>query len=195
MPVWVNVPNCLTLARVGLALVFLVLLLSHSFLAQAAALGVFLVASLTDFVDGLLARKTGTVTLLGSILDPLADKALTISAFVGFVQIGLIAAWPVVLIVLRDLAVTALRFWMPPGSRQVQARSSGKNKTLIQYFWIVGTLSYLLLRRLDGWPAAWDEAAYVLIQGTLVVVVVMTLTSGVRYFLVNRDFLAGGRAA
>lgn len=156
--------------------------------AKAAALILFLSGSITDWLDGYIARKHGLITQLGRLLDPVADKLLTFSAFCGFLVLGLVPAWMVAIIVLRDLLITGLRLMMPAGSKMVEAQASGKHKTAIQFTAILATLGYLVWRETPSWRPEWLERSHDVIYWVMLFVVVNTVYSGVRYLYANRDF-------
>ena len=104
-----NLPNKLTILRIALAVVFVVLLFIPGLPAKIGALITFLAASLTDLLDGYLAKKNGQITDFGILMDPIADKILILSAFLAFVQMQLVEAWMVVIIIFREAVVTGLR--------------------------------------------------------------------------------------
>ncbi|MCK4326721.1 CDP-alcohol phosphatidyltransferase family protein, partial [bacterium] len=104
-----NLPNRLTLIRIGAAFVFMIFLFADHLYAKYLALFVFTGAVLTDIYDGRLARRNGMVTNFGKLMDPLADKILMVSAFVSFVGLGYIPAWTVIIIISREFAITGLR--------------------------------------------------------------------------------------
>ncbi len=104
-----NLPNLLTMLRIFSIPVLVVVLLSQFEGKELAAVIIFLLAALTDTLDGLVARKRGQVTILGQILDPIADKLLITSAFICLVELGAVSAWMVVIILGRELAVTGFR--------------------------------------------------------------------------------------
>lgn len=104
-----NLPNLLTMLRIFSIPVLVVVLLSQFEGKELAAVIIFLLAALTDTLDGLVARKRGQVTILGQILDPIADKLLIASAFICLVELGAVSAWMVVIILGRELAVTGFR--------------------------------------------------------------------------------------
>ena len=106
-----NLPNKLTIIRIILSFVFMFLLFTQGLLAKVLALITFLIASITDFYDGYLARKYNLITDLGKLLDPIADKILVLSAFLAFVEMGIIPAWMVVIIILRELVITGVRIF------------------------------------------------------------------------------------
>lgn len=186
-----NLPNRLSAARILLALILIVVLPYPGIAAKAVAFVIFLIASLTDYLDGRIARARGLVTALGRLLDPVADKLLTFSAFCGFLVLDLIPAWMVLAIVLRDLLITGFRLMMPPNSKRVEARSSGKHKTAIQFIAISSTLIYLICRELPFWRVEWTPVSLKAVHGIMWLVVIITLYSGLRYLYANRDFFKG----
>lgn len=121
-----NLPNAVTLFRIFLVPVLVALLLTRYSASIAAA--VFLAASLTDFLDGYLARKRDQVSTLGMLLDPLADKLLVCSAFIALVELGLAPAWMIVVIVGREFAVTGLRSIASSQGFTIDASELGKLK-------------------------------------------------------------------
>lgn len=128
-----NVPNALTVLRIFMVPVFAWMLLSHPDDAnwRIATTGVFIVAMLTDFVDGYLARKQNLVTKFGKLMDPIADKALTGMAFVGLSIIGELWWWVTIVILLREWGITLMRFLMLKYGVMAAGRG-GKLKTLLQ---------------------------------------------------------------
>ena len=122
-----NVPNILTIMRVILVPVFFFCVFWNSW----AALVVFVIASLTDFLDGNLARKNNQVTNFGKFMDPLADKLLVTTALICFVQLGQIPAWAAIIVVGRDLAVDGLRMVAASRNIVMAAGWSGKIKTAV----------------------------------------------------------------
>lgn len=129
-----NLPNALTVLRICMVPLFLWLLLSESGESEVHrwwAAVVFLVASLTDWLDGDLARRRGLVTNFGKIADPIADKALMGSALIGLSLLSELPWWITVVILVRELGITALRFWVIR-SGVIAASKGGKLKTLLQ---------------------------------------------------------------
>ena len=102
----INLPNALTLLRIFLVPFLVVVLLTKFDGREIVALGIFLIATATDFFDGWLARRRGEITTLGTLLDPIADKLLISAAFISLVEVGLAPAWMVVVVVGREFAVT-----------------------------------------------------------------------------------------
>ena len=168
--VW-NIPNALTVSRLVLVVPFVWLLLYDDGDSTAARIGaglVFVLASVTDFVDGDLARRRDLVTSFGKIADPIADKALTGAALVCLSILGELPWWVTVVILVREIGVTLLRFWVIRDG-VIPASRGGKVKTALQLFAI---LLYLL--PLTG-PGAAVRAA---VMG---VAVVVTLVTGLDY--------------
>jgi CDP-diacylglycerol--glycerol-3-phosphate 3-phosphatidyltransferase len=173
-----NLPNQLSLARIILSTVLVIAIVQETFVASVVALLVFIVAGLTDYWDGVIARARDQKTPLGAFLDPLADKCLMLGAFWAFVYTGIVPCWTVVVITLREVAITLWRLQLH-GVRNVGAIWSGKHKTVSQF----ATISVILLLRLvdQWWPAA-EIFGRADIQGVvwlcLIWTVAMTVFSG-----------------
>ena len=164
--------NKLTLCRVVMIPIFIVLLYQDFTHHLLAALGVFILASITDFVDGYVARHYNQVTDFGKFMDPLADKLLVMSAMAWFVQAGWMAAWAFFIVIARELAVTGLRLVAVEQGRVIAAAKSGKVKT-------ASTMVCICLM-LFGIPQVLNYVC----QG---VILVTTVYSGVEYFAKNWD--------
>ncbi|HEX5493611.1 MAG TPA: CDP-diacylglycerol--glycerol-3-phosphate 3-phosphatidyltransferase [Mycobacteriales bacterium] len=163
----VNVANALTVLRLVLVPVFAVILLHDGGSgdgSRLAACGVFVVASLTDRVDGDLARRRGLVTDFGKLADPIADKALTGTALVALSALGELAWWVTVVILAREIGVTVLRFWVIRHG-VLPASRGGKVKTTVQG---VAIGLYLLPH------AAWLSVLAGTVMGAAVVLTVVT---------------------
>lgn len=134
-----NLPNKLTMLRMLLVIVFVVFMcLPTKFVwAKYISLGVFVLASITDFLDGYISRKKNLVTKFGKIMDPLADKMLVASGFILIATAGIIPAWMAVVIVLRDFFVTGLRNFGADKEKDLAASLSGKIKTVFQLLAII----------------------------------------------------------
>ncbi len=185
-----NLPNRLTCLRIALSVVFLFLLFLPGALYKALALAAFFLATYTDYLDGKIARARNLITAFGRLMDPIADKILTLSAFLSFVQMGVIPAWMAVAIISRDVLITSFRLALPPagGDRQ-SARTSGKHKTALQFAAIVGILLYLWVREMRFWRPEWSARSHDVIYIGMLFVVAVTLWSGVRYVWKSRDLL------
>ena len=175
-----NLPNALTLSRLAAIPLLMYLLLAGFQYHDQIAAAVFVLFSLTDTMDGQLARRTKTVSDLGKFLDPLADKLYVLSVLIVLVQEGLVAAWVVVVIFARELVITLLRTVAASQGRSLPAAPLGKSKTVAQ----IGAVVLLILQRpypLLGLPAAL----------VLAVALVLTLTSAVDYLYRWRSVVAG----
>ena len=170
-----NLPNKLTTMRMILVPVFIVLYLTGYSYASAA---VFVIASLTDFLDGHLARKYNLVTNFGKIMDPLADKLLVTSAFVCMVQTGIVPGWMVIVILAREFAITGLRSVAASEGIVIAAAWSGKIKTVTQMIAII----FLLI---GNWP--FSLIGFPFAQIMLWIAVVMTIYSGIEYLYRSRE--------
>lgn len=135
-----NLPNKLTVSRFVLTGAFLAVLFSNCPYHETIALALFSLASLTDYFDGEIARKRNLITNFGILMDPLADKILTCSAFIAFVERGWMPAWMVVIIVARELAITGLRLLAASKNVVLAAERYGKHKTISQIVAIIAIL-------------------------------------------------------
>jgi CDP-diacylglycerol---glycerol-3-phosphate 3-phosphatidyltransferase len=184
-----NLANIITIARILLIPVFLVLLLSGipEPYGDIAAAAVFILAAATDKLDGYVARRNKQVTTLGQFLDPLADKLLIAAALIALVSQDRVAAWVAMVIIAREIAVSVLRIIGISQGVSIPADRYGKLKTVLQIVYVV----YVLVptHRIADFilAPAWLET---LVVDTLIaVVVVVTLWSGVRYFMNARGVI------
>jgi CDP-diacylglycerol--glycerol-3-phosphate 3-phosphatidyltransferase len=166
-----NIANVLTIVRIVLVPVFVGFLLAGGTAWRLAALGTFCVASLTDVLDGRLARSRGLVTDFGKIADPVADKALTGAALVSLSALGELPWWVTGVIMFRELGVTGLRFWVIRRG-VIAASRGGKAKTLLQ---IIAICLYLLPDSLSPPPLVRELF--------MAAAVVVTVVSGADYVL------------
>jgi len=127
-----NVPNALTISRILLVPLLVVVLLTEIEDKEWWGLALFLLASLTDFLDGFIARRWKKITRLGKLLDPAADKILTSAAFISLVELGVAPAWIVMAIIAREFAVSSLRAFAAAEGIVIPAGWSGKVKTVVQ---------------------------------------------------------------
>ena len=129
-----NIPNALTLFRVVMIPIFIAILsLSHSYLGHIVAAVIFAIASITDYLDGFLARKWNVVSNFGKFADPMADKLLVMSAFIMMIELKMVPAWIAAVIICRELAVTGLRLLLvETGGTVLAAAMPGKIKTFSQ---------------------------------------------------------------
>jgi len=168
----VNLPNKLTVLRILLIPVFMVVLYWDFPGANYAALVIFVLASLTDLLDGKIARARNLVTDFGKFADPLADKMLVTAAMLWFVEIGLMPAWALLIVICREFAVSGLRMLASDAGRVIAAGWSGKVKT-------ASTMVCVVLMFLPIPPAVSAVCVWV--------IVLTTLYSGVEYFMKNKD--------
>ncbi len=129
-----NLPNKLTVLRIVLVPVFVAVILSNCFgdNSKWVALAIFIIASLTDLLDGKIARKYGLVTNFGKFMDPLADKMLVCSALICLVELNRIYSWMVIIIVVRDFVISGFRLVAVENGRVIAANNWGKFKTASQ---------------------------------------------------------------
>lgn len=127
-----DLPNHLTMSRFWMTAVMMVCMTLDFPYARIAALVIFIIASITDALDGYLARNFFGVTSFGKLMDPLADKVLVCAAFIGFIELNSIAAWMVVLIIAREFMVTGMRLLMIEKGIVMPAGPWGKIKTTVQ---------------------------------------------------------------
>lgn len=189
-----TLPNQLTVLRIILTPIFLYLFLSNDPLLIQISLAVFLVAALTDWYDGWLARKFNYITDWGKFWDPLADKILTSTAFLGFVFVGLVELWMVILIIFRDLIVTLLRIYAESRGYNFVTSYYAKWKTVLQMVFL-----YYLLLLYGGLNTielyTGNEQLFNLlsnkdlIYGVMLVITVITVHSGITYVLNNKHLI------
>ncbi|WP_100487739.1 CDP-diacylglycerol--glycerol-3-phosphate 3-phosphatidyltransferase [Sporolactobacillus pectinivorans] len=187
-----NIANKLTVTRIIMIPVFLIFLLSpmdlgalsfgHFLLPFSHLLAalVFIIASITDWLDGQIARKRHLVTNFGKFLDPLADKLLVMSAFVSFTGMGRMASWMVIVILAREFAVTGLRLVAAGEGDVIAASKIAKWKTFSQMLAIIFFLFNNIPFGINGFP--FDQIL-------LWIAVILTILSGADYFYKNRDVL------
>ena len=188
-----NLPNKLTMLRIILTPIFLAVLYWGFPGADYAALAIFIIASLTDMLDGKIARKYNLVTDFGKFADPLADKILVVAAMLWFVECGRMPAWMVMIVITREFAVSGLRMIASDNGRVIAAGWSGKVKTASTMVCIVVMLlmgpTVAMLRdpaaltALPAEPFLWLD----MICGW--VITLTTLYSGVEYFVKNKDVI------
>ena len=174
-----NLPNKLTTFRVILIPFFVFFMLAPNMtgINNYIAVAIFIVASLTDLLDGKIARKYNLVTNFGKFMDPLADKLLVCSAMICLIQTGQLAAWIVVIIIAREFIISGFRLVAADNDIVIAASYWGKFKTVSQMFMLI-----LLIADLGG---AFNMIAQVLIWVSLV----LTIVSLIDYIVKNKDVL------
>ena len=169
-----NTANKLTMIRVILIPAFLAVLYIGFDGSNYVAMGIFIAAGLTDFADGYIARHRNQITDFGKLMDPIADKILVLAAMLWFLERGIMPAWVVLIVVIRDFMVNALRLIAVDNSRIIAAAISGKIKTAV-------TMTCLSVMFVD-FPQ-W------IIYTCVAAITVTTVVSGVEYFIKNKDIL------
>jgi CDP-diacylglycerol--glycerol-3-phosphate 3-phosphatidyltransferase len=182
-----NLPNRLTLTRLGLTVFFLAAMFWPGRFSGTVALALFSLASLTDYYDGMIARRDRLITNFGTLMDPLADKILICSAFIAFVGRGAVPAWMAVIIVARELAITGLRLLAATKNVVLAAEGYGKHKTVSQ----IAAILILLVAGCYGEWGNWTATVFIpwlprLAKVALWVTVLLTFTSGMLYLWRNR---------
>ncbi len=188
-----NLPNKLTLLRVVMIPLFVALFFAASLPHHLLwALGVFVLAALTDALDGYLARSRGLVTDFGILMDPLADKLLVMAAMICFVGVGLAAAWVVIVILAREFLITSIRLVAAGKGTVIAADRYGKLKTVCQMVWVCVGLVHLWLSAAQGqahvalWPPFVAGVFLRLYIGFTIATLFFTVLSGVNYTVKNR---------
>lgn len=191
-----TVANIVTLIRLFLAPIFLVSIVTATPLGVSIAVVVFIVAALTDWLDGFLARKYGEVTDHGIFLDPLADKVLTTSAFVALYLIDVAPLWMVIVIVVRDFGTTAMRSIADDRGMLMKTSAVAKVKTFLQMCFIgYALVLYWVVvffpaedQPIDAKSILYSDLTYVLVLA----ITVLTLMTAVHYFIVNKRLFLNG---
>jgi CDP-diacylglycerol---glycerol-3-phosphate 3-phosphatidyltransferase len=190
-----NLPNKLTASRFVLTVAFLVVMFTEVPWHETLALVLFSAGGITDFLDGRIARQRKLITNFGILMDPLADKIMTCSAFIAFVGLNLIPAWMVVVIVARELAITGLRLLAASKNLVLAAEGFGKHKTISQ---IVAIIAILTVRAYPQWGGMGEAVFGFSVIGhtpwadsfahlAVWVAVALTILSGSIYLWKNRE--------
>ena len=179
-----NLPNKLTLLTICLIPVFVILMLSQVSNFFLISCIIFIIASITDFLDGKIARKYNLVTDFGKFMDPLADKLLVLSALICMIEYDLVAGWMVIIIVARELTVSILRAIAADNGKVIAASGGGKIKTTSQMIAII-----LLL------IGANYSNSQIVFVGTIAMYIatIFTLYSGIDYLYKNRELFMNSK--
>ena len=190
-----NLPNKLTLLRIALTVVFMFFLFAHGVIYKILAFVIFAIAAFTDFLDGYIAKRYGLISDFGRFMDPIADKILTLVAFLAFVEMKLVPAWMVAIIIFREFVVTGLRLMALRKNKLIEATFAGKHKTVSQIFAIFAILLFIVFREfgksLEFWTSRFQYSFEMAIFYLMFITVVLTLISGVSFFIRNKDVLKG----
>lgn len=171
-----NLANKLTLFRIFLVPVFMVFLLVDITYGSTIAAIIFIVAALTDMLDGHIARSRNMITKFGKFMDPLADKLLVSAALISLTEMGIIPSWMVVIIIAREFAITGLRVLAASEGITIAASKWGKIKTITQLIAIISIL-------LNNFPFNYINIPFD--RFMLVLAVIFTIISGVDYIYKN----------
>lgn len=189
-----TLPNQLTLLRVVLTPVFALLLISDSPFNKQLSLIVFVVAALTDWYDGWVARKFGDTSRWGKFLDPLADKILSSAALLVYVYLGLIDAWMVWIVIFRDFLITGLRVYAEYEDQPIVTSKSAQAKTFGQFVVIYYILLLYVAKTVPAIYSEWGDTIDTLMHqqvlfGMMLGVTLSTVGTGMLYLFDNRNFL------
>ncbi|MEI8032846.1 MAG: CDP-diacylglycerol--glycerol-3-phosphate 3-phosphatidyltransferase [Chlorobiaceae bacterium] len=187
---YLTLPNQLTALRILLVPVFVVLQVQVDPYLKLLGVVVFAFASLTDFYDGYYARKYGVITRLGAFLDPLADKLLITAAFLLYVWMGFLGLWMVVLVIIRDVVITALRVYAEFKDRPVVTSMEAKYKTLVQNIFVYLIMVLILLKEsaFSGKELSLMVKTFLdsgFINYVMLAVTVFTVYTGISYLVSN----------
>lgn len=187
-------PNQLTVLRIILTPVFLILFLQNDPLMVQISFIVFLIAAITDWYDGWLARKFNYITEWGKFLDPLADKILTSTAFVALVIVGILELWMVILIILRDIFVTGLRMYADSKKISFSTSYSAKVKTFSQMIFLYYLLLIYTIRTVEFFNNSYMELLNDLLNPEIIyyvmfAITVFTVITGITYVTANRTLI------
>lgn len=179
-----NLPNKLTLFRIFLIPIFILVMLFNVPNKFLIACIIFIIGSITDAMDGYIARKYNLVTDFGKFMDPLADKLLVISALTCMIEVGLVSSWMVIIIVARELTVSILRAIAAADGKVIAASGGGKLKTITQ----MGAIIVLLL------GAQFQNPLLVSIGDvSILIATLLTLYSGWEYLSKNKDLFMNSK--
>ena len=188
-----NWANRLTLSRLVLTILFVVALNSQWEYGRTMALILFILAGVTDFVDGEIARRYESETNFGKLMDPLVDKILIAAAFISLVPLKAVPAWAATIVVARDFLITGLRLMASAKGVVLPAERLGKHKTSWQIATVLFFLLLLSARELQyaqgdtlWWLRAWHQGGRFLVWA----VVALTVYSGLGYAWRHRDIIA-----
>jgi CDP-diacylglycerol---glycerol-3-phosphate 3-phosphatidyltransferase len=187
-------PNQLTVLRIILTPVFLFFFLSEYPLFKQISIGIFIIAALTDWYDGWLARKFNYITNWGKFWDPLADKILTSAAFIGFVVLGVLPLWMVIIILLRDFIITILRAYADYKGASFPTSNYAKVKTFIQMAFLYYLLVIYTAINTPQVHNGNERLFTILLNGnfiyyTMLLITIITFHSGVTYVIKNRHII------
>ena len=180
-----NLPNKLSLLRMAMVPFFVAFALVDAAWAQWVALALFCIASLTDMLDGQIARRRNLVTSFGKFIDPIADKLLVMSALVVLVGQGRMPSWVCIVILAREFIVSGLRLVAVEGGKVIAAGWLGKIKTVSQ---MAAVILLLILTPVSGEPP-FGQGGVIAADVVMYFSAAMTLLSGADYLIKNKEFI------
>ncbi|MBD3304464.1 CDP-diacylglycerol--glycerol-3-phosphate 3-phosphatidyltransferase [Candidatus Woesearchaeota archaeon] len=174
-----NLANVFTILRAVLAILVPFYLIQQGLWPRIIALILFTAAMVSDHLDGRIARKYNEITALGKIIDPIADKMLTLGLFSTFSYLGLFSWWFVIIIAIREITVTAARMYFLAKKTAIPAARSGKIKTILQFASLGAAFLHLIA--IDHIPAI-AQYTYFFMHSLLIIAVILTIYSGLVFF-------------
>ncbi|MCX8093707.1 MAG: CDP-diacylglycerol--glycerol-3-phosphate 3-phosphatidyltransferase [Candidatus Goldbacteria bacterium] len=200
-----KIPNRITIFRILIIVIFIPTLLHNTMISSYIALFLFLIAAVSDFIDGYIARKYNVISTFGKVMDPLADKIMSLSAILCFVQLNIIPAWMVIIIVGREFLVSGIRILAADEGKIIMASNWGKAKTVIEIIAIISilflmcvnhTINYYHFSRqnliLEGEPLTEFLLLKVIPYILMFIVAGISLISGFEYFFKNKHLFEKG---
>lgn len=189
-----TLPNQLTVLRIILTPVYLFFFLSDNPSFIQASLGIYIIAALTDWYDGWLARKFNYITEWGKFWDPLADKILTSVVFIGFVIVNLLPLWMVSLIIFRDLSVTLLRVYADSRGYSFRTSYYAKWKTMLQMIFLYYLLILYVAKNSPHIYSAYNNIVDLLLNNdfiyfVMLIITIITVHSGISYLQLNKSLI------
>ncbi len=175
-----NLPNKLTVLRMILVPVFMVFMMFDNLWCTMIGLAIFIIASITDWLDGYLARRDGLVTTFGKFMDPLADKMLTTAALLILMEKGYISSWVLLIVLGREFLVAGVRLAAVGEGKVIAASMWGKAKTVAQMIAIIASIILISIPNFD---------AYLIVNILIWISTALTLISGADYLIQNKDFI------
>ena len=182
-------PNIITVFRIILVPFFVYFLISDIYHGKLIALLIFTIASLSDMIDGKLARKYNIITKFGTFMDPLADKILVVSALFVFVFFKIFPLWMLVVIIVRDFLITSLRIFMENNGQMMQTSNLGKLKTVAQFISINFILLCLIFINYNFSVLITFINNYSIIYILMFITTVFTAITGFDYFVKNHKMI------
>ncbi|MCM8792454.1 MAG: CDP-diacylglycerol--glycerol-3-phosphate 3-phosphatidyltransferase [Candidatus Omnitrophica bacterium] len=188
-----NIANRITLFRIIATFVFMFFLSKNGLLAKTLSFIVFILAALSDYYDGFIARKKNIVSDFGKLMDPIADKILVLAAFAMFVQMRLVEAWMFVIIFSREILIFSLRLFALSKGKILATTQVGKHKTFSQMVVVFIILGFIIFKEIMlefyTWNPAWEKFLYHTIYIVMLITVGLTIYSGISYLWKNRQII------